>query len=302
MQSVRPPTRRRGTAAAAAVLAAILAVPLAGCGGSDPSDVAPSAGAGDRRVPVVPEMGHVHGLGTNPQDGRLYVATHSGVFVVPDDADPARVADRHQDTMGFTVAGPDRFLASGHPDLEEAGMPPHLGLIESRDAAATWAIRSLSGQADFHALDVGPSRVFGYDGLTGRILASTDLESWRPLGSGPVIDLAADPVLPGRVLATTAELALVAYQMGADEPAPMPSAPALVFVDWPHADLLVGVDAAGTVHRSRDGGASWQAIGEPLGLPQAVDVTAEAWYVATETAVLRSDDEGGSWRPVVAFG
>ena len=48
------------------------------------------------------------------------------------------------------VLGPDVFLGSGHPDVQEVrekNLPPHLGLIESRDAAVedgglTWVIRS----------------------------------------------------------------------------------------------------------------------------------------------------------------
>lgn len=36
------------------------------------------------------------------------------------------------DLMGFTVAGPDRFLASGHPG-PGADLPEPLGLVESRD-------------------------------------------------------------------------------------------------------------------------------------------------------------------------
>ena len=64
--------------------------------------------AGDALVEVDPGMSHVHGLGTNPADGATYVATHSGVFRLDKGGSPIRVADRHQDTMGFTVAGPDR--------------------------------------------------------------------------------------------------------------------------------------------------------------------------------------------------
>ena len=75
------------------------------------------------------EMGHVHGLGFNTADDAIYVATHSGVFRIVEGAPPSRVADRHQDTMGFTVAGPATFLGSGHPDFREQ-RPPLLGLVE----------------------------------------------------------------------------------------------------------------------------------------------------------------------------
>ena len=60
---------------------------------------------------------HVHGLGVNPADGSLFVATHTGLFrAAPDEQRARRVADRYQDTMGFTFVAPDHFLGSGHPD------------------------------------------------------------------------------------------------------------------------------------------------------------------------------------------
>ena len=89
---------------------------------------------------------HVHGLGINPADDALFIATHTGLFrVAGDSRNAARVADRYQDTMGFSVVGPNRFLGSGHPDAREQGQPPLLGLIQStrrgRDVAADLAVR-----------------------------------------------------------------------------------------------------------------------------------------------------------------
>ena len=75
---------------------------------------------GDEAALADPGPVHVHGLGVNPADEALFIATHSGLYRLDNAAGkPARVADRRQDTMGFTVVGPDRFLGSWHPDLEE---------------------------------------------------------------------------------------------------------------------------------------------------------------------------------------
>jgi hypothetical protein len=130
--------RRRPFAAVAAALV------VAGCGEATepPSTVTP----GD------PGVIHVHALGRNPADGALFIATHTGLFRLgPRDESPERVAELYQDTMGFTVVGRDRFLGSGHPGSIE-GDPPFLGLIESRDAGASWHPVSLRGQVDFHVL------------------------------------------------------------------------------------------------------------------------------------------------------
>ncbi len=42
----------------------------------------------------------------DPADGVLYAATHYGLFRLPEQGDPVRVADRFQDTMG--LPSPDR--------------------------------------------------------------------------------------------------------------------------------------------------------------------------------------------------
>ncbi|KRF11463.1 hypothetical protein ASG90_17120 [Nocardioides sp. Soil797] len=73
-------------------------------------------------------MGHIHGLGVDPADGTLYAATHFGVMPIEDDGSTTRIADGWQDTMAFTIIGPNHFVGSGHPDLRE-DLPPHLGRI-----------------------------------------------------------------------------------------------------------------------------------------------------------------------------
>jgi photosystem II stability/assembly factor-like uncharacterized protein len=100
--------------------------------------------------------------------------------------------------MGFTVAGPDYFLGSGHPDIEEAvakDLPPHLGLIESRDAGRTWRTLSLLGEADFHVLRFAGQRVYGYDASNDRLVVSGDNgRTWREVNRpAPLLDLAIDP-------------------------------------------------------------------------------------------------------------
>ncbi len=56
---------------------------------------------------------HVHGLDIDPLDDALLAATHTGLFRIDSRGDAVRIADRYQDTMGFTVVGPGRYLASG---------------------------------------------------------------------------------------------------------------------------------------------------------------------------------------------
>jgi hypothetical protein len=137
---------------------------MAACGADSSTRTTATSGTTD-------QVGHVHGLGVNPADDTLYVASHLGVYRMDDGKRPIRIADRYQDTMGFTVVGPDRFLASGHRDLRE-DLPSSLGLIYSTDAARSWTALSLQGQADFHILEPAADRLYANDGISSRLLTT----------------------------------------------------------------------------------------------------------------------------------
>ena len=139
-------------------------VALVGCGdGGSEEASAPDAG----RVVSDPGVAHIHGVGVNPADDSVVVATHTGLFRAgPGEQRARRVGDRRQDTMGFTVVGPDRFLGSGHPDARD-DLPPLLGLIRSDDAGRSWQPVSLLGEADFHVLRTSGRRVYGVNATDG---------------------------------------------------------------------------------------------------------------------------------------
>jgi hypothetical protein len=154
---------------------------------------------------VVEDAGpiHVHALGVNPSDRSPFIATHTGLFraLRGGGARPERVAGRYQDTMGFTVIGPDHFLASGHPDGRDQ-LPPFLGLIESTDAGRRWKEVSLQGAMDFHVLETAGQRIYGFgadwETREERLLVSDDRgQSWRRRPAPePLIDLAVAPRAP----------------------------------------------------------------------------------------------------------
>ena len=269
-------------------------------GGDDQSpSAAPATGASTGPDPV-----HVHGLGINPVDGALFVATHTGLFRIgPDERVAIRVGRSRQDTMGFTVAGADRFLGSGHPDpvtAVERDLPPHLGLIESRDAGASWTNVALDGEADFHVLRVGGDRVYGYDASNDRLLASADGgRDWSELAKpGPLVDLAADPIDAQRLVAVSAG----ALEQGVFESRDGGGswrrvAEPLGLLAWPERERLYLVDGGGAVLVSRDGGRSFERRGE-LGGPPAALLAAGAneLYVALhDGSIEHSRDGGRTW-------
>ena len=270
---------------------AIGALTLIGCGGQ-PAD-AP-------RAPSDAGPIHVHGLGVNPADGALFVATHTGLFRAPRGQLRARrVGDRHQDTMGFTVLGPDRFLGSGHPDLRER-LPPFLGLIESRDAGRTWRALSLQGAVDFHVLEARGRRVYGYgsefESRGERFLASRDGgRTWRRLEPpGPLLSLAISPGDPDELLASTEGAVYRSTTAGRTWAAVDAPAPGLL--TWT-ADGVFLVSAEGRVWRSAAGAASWRPAGSVGDRPAAFDggVGTELLVALHDGTIKRSLDAGGSW-------
>src|SRR5215218_11172077 len=182
-------------------VALVILVVGAGCGGGDRATAPSQAVAED------PGVVHVHGLGINPRDGALFAATHTGLFAIGDGT-ATRVTERLQDTMGFTVVGPDHFLGSGHPDfrdtqLYQPGRRPLLGLIESRDAGRTWQPLSLLGEADFHALQVAHRRVYGYDATGGQFMVTSDRRHWQVRSKLELTSFAVSPTDPELVVAAT---------------------------------------------------------------------------------------------------
>ena len=275
------------------VLAGTMASVL-GCSAQDSVDSTKNPQTGS---PEATTLGHVHGLGVDPADGTLYVASHFGVFRVKETGEPERVADRWQDTMGFAVVGPGRFLGSGHPDLRE-DLPTSLGLIESTDGAKTWTSVSLQGEADFHSLEPVGGRIYAYDSRSGSLIVSTDRKKWDTISIQPLLDLAADPADPDTVYATTDEGALV---RSVDNAAlvPVAGAPTLTAIDWQPNGPLVGVAPDGTVMVSTAGQSDWQKSGSLDGPVEALDASPGRWHAATDTGVYESTDDGATWNHVL---
>lgn len=242
-------------------------------------------------------LGHVHGLGVDPGDETLYAATHFGVFRVGDDGSLTRIADRRQDTMAFTVVGPGHFLGSGHPDLRE-DLPSHLGLIESLDAAESWSVLSLGGEADFHSLEVVGDRVYGYDATSGRLMTTTDRESWTTITKGQIVDIAVVPSRPDRVVVTTPSGAVRELSLTGTS-RPLGAAPRLVWIDATSDGRLVGITADGEVFTAAGADGEWQRAGRVAGAPGALEAADTAWYAATDERIFTSTDGGTTWTVLV---
>jgi hypothetical protein len=278
----RPSVLAVGLGAAVAAVAAIFIV-------STDNGGAPAADPG----PV-----HVHGLGVNPADGSLFIATHTGLYRTAEGESRAkRVGESSQDTMGFTIVGPDRFLGSGHPDLRQ-DLPPLLGLIESTNAGKSWEPISLLGEADLHVLRSAGERVYGYDATIDRLLASADEgRSWEELQRpGPMLDLAVHPSQRNRVVASAQGALGPAFFGSLDGGESWRAVGQTVgLLAWPAPDRLYAVTLDGEVLVSADAGATFEPRGQIGGEPAAFVAEGEAdLYVALHDGTIKQSSDGGA--------
>ena len=285
-----------GSGGALIALVVVIVALAVGAGGDDPRISAtggdPSPAASDATA------GHVHGLGVNPADDSLLIATHTGLFRAAEgQTQVERVSESPQDFMGFTVVGPNRFIGSGHPSIpqmRDEGLPPQLGLIESRDGK-TWDNVSLLGEADFHVLRASGRHVYGFDGAGGRFMASTDLgRAWQERDGAPApFDLAIDPTDPKRVLASTED----GLQESRDEGRTWRQvSDQTALLGWASPERLFLLDQDGKVLLSPDGGRTAEVQGRVDGEPVSFMADDSGIYVAlADGRVLRSTDDGSTF-------
>jgi hypothetical protein len=227
----------------------------------------------------------------DPGTGEILVATHEGLHVYGE-GEPRRVGPSI-DLMGFTVAGPQHYLASGHPG-PGVDLPQPVGLIESRDGGRTWSVLSRGGSSDFHALAAGGGKVVGFDGALrvsrgGRSWSAGDLAS-------PPRALALSPD-GRRVLATTAD-GLMGSDDGGTRWSPVEGAPLLLLVDWADQQTVAGLTPEGRLVLSADAGRTWRATDASVGDAQAIDAVGSGETVEVVAAThdqLVSSSGGGSF-------
>lgn len=282
---------------------------LAGCGGggSDASSIA----AGDRLPESAGDAGtpsgleHVHGIGRNPADDRIMLATHYGLWRLADDRTAELVGEYRHDLMGFSVVGADHFIASGHPNGAPE-LPPHLGLIETTDGGTTWRSVSLMGDVDFHALHAGEQRTWGWNSQDGSLMVSDDLREWTTRAEGVMmLDFAVAPddpdVLVASMPVSRTKLELRRSADGGRQFRAARDAPQLGRFTWSEPDLLVGFAPDGDVHRSSDAGTTWRRVGTLDAFPDAVAAIEDEVLAAVGGGVHRSTDGGRTWKLIQRY-
>lgn len=162
----------------------------------------------------------VHGLAIDVADSsKVWIASHTGLYLLKDDKDLYVVGDARDDYMGFSAhpTDPNTFYASGHPS--RGG---NLGFQKSTDAGRTWqkVSNGANGPVDFHAMAIGqvdPDIVYGY--YRGQLQRSTNGgKDWQILDTNlqnaQIISLTTDPSEKDTVYAATTTGLLVSRNQG----------------------------------------------------------------------------------------
>lgn len=235
-------------------------------------------------------MDHVHGIGVDLGEV-LALATHAGLHRLQSGHDVRVGPDI--DLIGFIVAGPDHFYASGHPG-PGSSLPNPVGLIESTDGGRTWTPRSLGGQADFHVLAVAGRTVVGFDG--GLRISEDGGSTWHQQSTPTTIRAIAVAPAGKVILAATPDGIISIGPTGSGRA--VPGAPTVDMLSWAVLSTVVGVSMAGEVYVSSDGGLTWQLTGAVGAKVQAMVALPAGEgqleiFAATAGGVMWSTDSGG---------
>jgi hypothetical protein len=288
---------------------ALAAAPHGGCGASDATGPAAAAPRSDRLVDFSKKPPYVNALDIDPRDGTLLLTTNKGFWRIDPDRDTVKRV-RGVATSGsksapvgtfleLKVAGPGRYVGSGHPDTKS--LPSYLGYMESEDAGATWRVVSRLGTADLHKIVLLHDRMYAFDAVLGALLISGDggrsfTEQFTPRGL--IIDFEVDPADPERIVAANEQELFRSTNGGKGWRGIAPGDG--IRLAWPAPDALYRADKDGTVQRSRDGGGSWERAGSVPGEPYKFKATGpESLLLAlSDGTVMETEDGGRKWTEV----
>lgn len=214
---------------------------------------------------------HIHGIGYDSGDRRLFIATHYGIFVWKE-GQLFQLGESRDDFMGFSLHPFDSKImyTSGHP--KTGG---NMGVMKSEDGGATFRqiFRGLRGETvDFHSMAISPANpkiLYGW--FQERLYRSKDAgKSWQ--------------------LASARGLPVEGFCFGAPCLTPDTKNERLIYAGTPKG-----------LHASHDFGENWNPVTADLGAVAGVGVdpsNPQRLFAFTQKFGLASSpDSGKSWQP-----
>lgn len=253
------------------------------------------------------DLRDVHGIAVDLKDStKLWIANHSGLYVLENDKDLFAVGSKRDDYMGFLQhpTEPNTFYTSGH---STGG--GNIGFQKTTDGGQTWQKISdgINGPVDFHTMAVSkvePSIVYGsYHGVLQK---STDGgNSWVIITNAPqAIALTTSPTSKDTVYAATQNGLQVSIDQGTNwKVLGLEGVVLGVSVSPADANEMLASTQNQGLMKTIDGGITWQAV--TTNTAQDIVFIAydknnpEAIYTITQdTSISKSTDGGTSWQKI----
>jgi photosystem II stability/assembly factor-like uncharacterized protein len=262
---------------------------------------------------------HIHGIGYDSRNQRLFVATHYGIFIWKD-TKLFQLGANRDDFMGFSLnpMNPNVIYTSGHP-----ATGGNLGVMKSEDGGVSFnrIFAGISGETvDFHSMVISPANsniLYGF--FQGNLYRSKDGgKKWEiARARGLPVEgscfgapcLSADGKSDRTIYAGTLKGLLASNDFGENwstiqaELGPF----AGIGADPANPKRLLGFTKKLGLSLSQDGGRTWHARHRGVKLSSREFIFAFAFdpenskhlFAATPESVFRSDDGGESWNKIL---
>lgn len=250
-----------------------------------------------------------HGLAVDRKNSsKVYIATHTGLLAMNNDANLQRVSDAQDDYMGFSAHPTDAsiFYSSGHPS--SGG---NIGFQKSTDGGKTWQKISngVNGPVDFHTMTVSqadPNTIYGvYRGQLQR--SSDEGKTWEVVNTniGNIITLATDAASKDTVYAGTTNGLYVSQKKGSDwtKVGGVNGAVTSVVINPVDGKTIVTYADGQGLLKSTDSGTTWTSLKGYSGnmvMQLAADTQnpSTLYLINQALEIYKTTDSGETWKKV----
>jgi photosystem II stability/assembly factor-like uncharacterized protein len=257
---------------------------------------------------TVSNLQDAHGLAVDRKDSsKVYIATHTGLLLLRNDATLERVSEAKDDYMGFSAHPTDAntFYSSGHPS--SGG---NIGFQKSIDGGMTWqkVSNGVGGPVDFHTMTVSladPNIIYGV--YRGQLQSSNNEgRDWQLVQSNlanPIV-LATSPTVKDMVYAGTTDGLLVSENRGDSwTKLGLNNSVVAVAVNPKNDQQIVAYSQGQGLALSSDGGKIWSQLATYTGnmvmhLAYDAQNPSTLYLINQNLDIHKTTDNGATWKKV----
>lgn len=230
------------------------------------------------------QMEHIHSVEVD--GGNFYLAGHHGIYKWSGEG--WALVGEEFDAMGLAIDN-GVFYASGHPGPGQS-FPDPLGILESLDEGSTWTSKTLTGEVDFHLLEVSGDSMVGVAANYGVVVGTQDgAVSWSNIATPSLTSLSINPNNGQQFLLTSEGLLYLSEDSGltlTEVTAPSGSKK----VEWSDKSIVVATDSK--LYRSSGLGIPFIEMPEFFAGIQDIAASGANMIVLDEKGVHVSSDNG----------